>query len=84
MVRCLLILLGIAQAQTGDFEECYKGIECSENLNFVIPNEDCSASKFQNLIQSWFEDPDGEIENSGKIFFKVVKNIKKVFHIFSW
>ena len=53
MVRCLLILLGIAQAQTGDFEKCYEGIECSDDLKFVIPNQDCSASKFQNYIQSW-------------------------------
>ena len=53
MVRCLLILLGIAQGQTGDFEKCYEGIQCSNDLKFVIPYQDCSASKLQNLIQSW-------------------------------
>ena len=47
MVFYLLILIPAVVSQFGSFEECYDGIYCSEDLEFIIPNKECSKSTFK-------------------------------------
>ena len=46
MVFSLLILIPAVESQFGSFAECYDGIYCSEDLEFIIPNKECSKSTF--------------------------------------
>ena len=48
MVLSLLILFAVVRGQFGSFEDCYDGIYCSEDLEFIIPNKKCSK------MNSWF------------------------------
>ena len=49
MVFYLLILIPAVESQFGSFEECYDGIYCSEDLEFIIPNKECSKSTFKTF-----------------------------------
>ena len=70
MLHSLFILFAVVHGQFGSFGDCYDGIYCSEDLEFIIPNKKCSKSMSKNQDEfyfRWLKYSVIEIEKASKI-----------------